>query len=105
MMWFAEEHPILTVLAIVLALAIIIIGAIWGIQSARNGVFNGNYQIIDNNWRYEWAIVQLGNGELIEGEVTSWRDFDKSDMIQITIDDNLTLLTHSSNVILCSHEP
>ena len=105
MMWFTEDHPILTIFALILVIVVIVVGIWLGISYANNEVFNGNYQVIGNTWRYEWAIVQLGNGELIEGEVTSWRNMDKSDMIQITIDDNLTLLTHSSNIILCNHKP
>ena len=57
------------------------------------------------NAYFTWAIIQLGNGELIEGEVTSWHNFNDSDMIQVAIDDNLTVLTHSSNVLLFDHEP
>lgn len=67
---------------------------------------NNNKQSVNiNDTRFTWAIIQLGNGELIEGEVTSWHNFNNSDMIQVAIDDNLTVLTHSSNVLLFDHEP
>ncbi len=63
-----------------------------------------NRQLIDTNWSFKWAIVQLGNGELLEGEVTSWRDFDDSDCVQFTMN-GITYLTHYSNAILCSERP
>ena len=66
---------------------------------------NRNPSIVTDDTRFTWAIIQLGNGELIEGEVTSWHNFNDSDMIQVAIDDNLTVLTHSSNVLLFDHEP
>ena len=65
----------------------------------------GNRQIgFDTKQTFKWAIVQLGNGELIEGPVDSWRDFSQSDVVQVTINNN-TYLTHYSNVILCSTQP
>lgn len=67
---------------------------------------NNNKQSVNiNDARFTWAIIQLGNGELIEGEVTSWHNFNDSDIIQVAIDDNLTILAHSSNVLLFNHEP
>lgn len=60
-----------------------------------------NMQVIDTTWSFERAVIFLPNGEKIEGAVTSWTDFDTSDMIQVTIDGK-TYLTHSSNIILVS---
>ena len=65
----------------------------------------GNRQIgIDMTHTFQWGIIQLGNGELIEGEVTAWRDFNESDVVQLTIN-NITYLTHYSNVILATERP
>lgn len=64
----------------------------------------GNRQIgIDTTHTFRWAIIQLGNGELIEGTVTSWRDFNDGDEIQVTIN-GITYLTHYSNVILATNK-
>lgn len=60
-----------------------------------------NQQILDTTWSFERAIIFLPNGEKIEGDVTSWKDFESSDMIQVVIDGK-TYLTHSSNVVLIS---
>jgi len=65
----------------------------------------GNRKIgFDTTQTFHWAIVQLGNGELIEGSVDSWRDFSESDVVQVTIKGN-TYLTHYSNVILSTERP
>lgn len=67
------------------------------------GVFAGcgNQQLIDTTWTFERAVIFLPDGDKIEGNVSSWKDFDGSDMIQVTIEGK-TYLTHSSNVVLIS---
>lgn len=60
-----------------------------------------NKQVFDTTWSFERAIIFLPDGEKIEGKVTSWNDYDSSDMIQVAIDGKM-YLTHSTNVILIS---
>ena len=65
----------------------------------------GNRKIgIDTAQTFRWAIIQLGNGELIEGPVDSWRDFNEGDSVQITIK-GVTYLTHYANAILATEKP
>lgn len=65
----------------------------------------GNRQIgFDTTQTFKWAIIQIGNGELIEGPVTNWRDFEEGDEVQVTIN-GVTFLTHYSNVILSTSKP
>ena len=65
----------------------------------------GNRKIgFDTTQTFRWAIIQMGNGELIEGPVDSWRDFDESDVVQITIK-GVTYLTHYANAILVTEKP
>lgn len=61
-------------------------------------VFNGNRTIIDTKFYYDYAIVQLANGEVIEGKVDSWRDYE-GEQLQLTINGE-TWLVHSANVSL-----
>ena len=58
-----------------------------------------NKQIIDLDYHFNYAIIFLPDGEKIEGKVSSWNDYEESDMIQVKID-GVTYLTHSANVIL-----
>ena len=101
---FISDRPILASILVIVLILALIFGGVYLYRNARNLVFKGNEQIFDTNWRYAWAIVELGNGELLEGEVTSWKDFNESDMIQFTMN-GITYLTHSSKVILCTKEP
>lgn len=61
----------------------------------------GNRQVFDTTYTFERAIVSLPNGEVIEGKVTSWKDYDDGDQIQVKIDGK-TYLVHSSNIVLIS---
>ena len=60
-----------------------------------------NRQLLDTTYSFERAIVYLPNGEVIEGKVTSWKDYEDGDQIQVKID-NKTYLVHSSNIVLIS---
>ena len=57
------------------------------------------------NAHFTWAIIQLGNGELIEGCVTQWNTYSNAHMIQVTLDNDLTIMADIDNILLCSHEP
>ena len=60
-----------------------------------------NKQMVDLTYSYEYAIIALPNGEIVEGKVTSWTDFEDGDQLQIKINGK-TYLVHSSNVVLIS---
>jgi len=60
-----------------------------------------NKQMVDLTYSYERAILCLPNGEVIEGKVSSWTDFEDGDQIQVRIDGK-TYLVHSSNIVLIS---
>lgn len=60
----------------------------------------GNRQIgLDLIQTFDKAIIMLHDGNTIEGKVDNWRDFDESDVVQVTIE-GTTYLTHYSNVVL-----
>ena len=46
-----------------------------------------NKQIIDFNYKYNYAIISLMNGELVEGKISAWNDYNDSDMIQVIFTD------------------
>lgn len=58
-----------------------------------------NRQIIDLTYHFNRAIISLPNGEIIEGKVESWRDYEDGDQLQVKID-GTTYLVHSSQVVL-----
>lgn len=58
-----------------------------------------NKQIFDTIYSYDRAILSLPNGEVVDGKVTSWKDFEDGDQIQVKID-GVSYLVHSSNIVL-----
>ena len=60
-----------------------------------------NKQMVDLTYSYERAILSLPNGDVVEGKVTSWTDFEDGDQIQVRIEGK-TYLVHSSNIVLIS---
>lgn len=58
-----------------------------------------NMQVIDTTYSYDRAILSLPNGEVIDGKVTSWLDFEDGDQIQVKIN-GVSYLVHSSNIVL-----
>ena len=62
----------------------------------------GNRQMIDLTYNYKYAIINLPNGEIIEGKVESWRDYEDGD--QITVD-GVTYLVHAAAAVLMTKEP
>lgn len=59
----------------------------------------GNKDLFDTNYTYNRAIIQLQNGEIVEGKVDNWTDYTDGDQIQVQIDGTVYLV-HSSNVDL-----
>lgn len=58
-----------------------------------------NMNVIDLTYSYNYAYIKLQNGEVIEGPVSSWRDYEDGDQLQVTIDGE-TYLVHASNCTL-----
>ena len=105
MLDFFSDHPVLCgILAIILVLALVI-GIAYGIRGSKNILFGGNRQVFDTKYAFHWAIIELGNGEILEGAVKSWNDYDESDTVQIIMEDGIVILTHYSKVLLFSERP
>jgi len=63
-----------------------------------------NYTMFDTKYNFEYAIIKLPNGEIVEGEVYRWVDYD-GEQLQITFKDGNTYLTCSINAVLMEHMP
>lgn len=64
---------------------------------------DGGYQYVDTVWKFDKAIIALPNGEIISGNVETWRDFEDGDQLQIQID-GTCYLVHSTNCVLMRFE-
>lgn len=82
----------ITVLLVVLVLMLVVSTAL---------LAGCNKQMVDLTYSYNRAILSLPNGEVVEGKVSSWTDFEDGDQIQVKIDGK-TYLVHSSNIVLIS---
>lgn len=51
----------------------------------------GNKDMWDTVYTFDYAIIKLPNGEIVEGEVESWTDYEDGDQLQITIDGKIYL--------------
>lgn len=58
-----------------------------------------NKQVVDLAYGYDYAIILMPNGSIVEGKVQSWTDFEDGDQIQVKINGK-TYLTHIMNVVL-----
>ena len=59
----------------------------------------GNKDMFDTVYTFDRAIIELPNGEVIEGKIDRWTDYEDGDQIQITIDGTIYLV-HSSKCVL-----
>ena len=59
----------------------------------------GGYDYFDTTYRFDYAIISLPNGEIVEGAVESWRDFEDGDQLQIKIGGDVYLV-HSEDAVL-----
>lgn len=83
-----------SMLITVLAIAIFIIGV-----CCVGGCVGGcNYKVVDLTYKYNYAYIELQNGEIIEGEVENWTDYE-GEQLQVQID-GVIYLTNSFNCTL-----
>ena len=88
-----ERTPMKRVIAILLVAVLALTAALISVGC--------NKQMVDLTYSYERAIIKLPNGEVVDGKVSSWTDFEDGDQIQVRIDGK-TYLVHSSNIVLIS---
>ena len=58
----------------------------------------GNQDVWDTVYTFDYAIIELPNGEIVEGEVQSWCDYE-GEQLQVKIN-GVTYLTSSTKCIL-----
>ena len=79
-------------------IAVLILALVAGAAFIINEHFY-NRTIIDLTYAYDRAIIELPNGESVQGEVESWTDYTDSDQIQVKINGRVYLV-HSADVAL-----
>ena len=61
-----------------------------------------NKSVFDTTYKFDRAIISLPNGEIVEGKVKSWKDFE-GDQLQVTIGKN-TYLVHSADIVMIAEK-
>ena len=59
-----------------------------------------NRTVFDTTYTFNYAFVSLPDGSCIDGPIKAWKDWEDSDMMQVTFSDGTIYYTHSSNVVL-----
>jgi hypothetical protein len=59
-----------------------------------------NKTVFDTTYTFNHAFVSLPNGSCVDGPIRAWKDWEDSDMLQVTFSDGTVYYTHSSNVVL-----
>lgn len=62
-----------------------------------------NRTIFDTQYTFNYAYITIGD-KTIEGSVSSWCDYDDSDMVQIILTDDTVYYTHSTNIVLIKRD-
>jgi hypothetical protein len=58
-----------------------------------------NVDMVDTVYQFDYAIIELPNGEIVEGEVETWRDYEDGEQLQVKINGK-TYLTSSYHCTL-----
>ena len=61
-----------------------------------------NYQMTDWVYQYDYAIIKLPNGEVVEGKIVKWRDYE-GEQLQIVLEDGNTYLVSSNYTTLIKY--
>ena len=61
-----------------------------------------NYDIMDTKFQYDYAIIRLPNGIVIEGKIIKWKDYE-GEQLQLVLEDGNTYLVNSLYTTLISY--
>ena len=78
---------------IILTIAVVLFGFFYVVKG-------WNVNVIDTEYRFNYAYISMPDGSCCQGEIKSWRDWSDSDMVQVIFTDDTIYFTHSSNVVL-----
>ncbi len=59
-----------------------------------------NRTFFDTTSTFDYTVIELPNGKVVEGKITSWRNYESNDQFQVTMEDGKTYLVHSSDCAL-----
>jgi cell division protein YceG involved in septum cleavage len=84
----------LTTMLVIVLILVVVAAAAWLVHEQ---IYNKS--LIDLTYAYNTAIIKLPNGEVVQGRVESWTDYQDGDQIQVKVNGKVYLV-HSANVAL-----
>ena len=66
------------------------------------GLTSCNYVLVDTKYQFDYAIIKLPNGEVIEGKIVKWTDYE-GEQLQLVMEDGNTYLVNSFYTTLISY--
>ena len=99
--YFYNNHSPANVVDKILVNETIISGTLKEDVEILNPVITISKQMFDFNYNFNYAIIELPNGKVVEGAIDKWTDYDDGDQIQVTIS-GVTYLVHSTDCVLIS---
>ena len=60
-----------------------------------------NQTILDTTYKFDYAWISLPNGDVVEGPVSTWTDYEDGDQIQVKIN-GVTYLTDTTRCVMAS---
>lgn len=61
-----------------------------------------NYAVMDTKFQFDYAIIRLPNGTVIEGKIIQWKDYE-GEQLQLVLEDGNTYLVNSCYTTLISY--
>ena len=62
-----------------------------------------NVDVVDTVYQFDYAIIELPNGEIVEGKVETWRDYEDGEQLQVKVNGK-TYLTSSYHCTLIAED-
>lgn len=62
--------------------------------------YSGNYDSASHNKYFNYAYIYIQDGTIIKGKITSWKDYDNNDKVEIVMEDGKYYLVNSQNCTL-----
>ena len=87
-----------SIVALIIAMIFILAPGCNMPDSCNSCTVCGNKQYFDFNYEFNYAIIKLPDGTIVEGRVETWNDYE-GDTLQIRVN-GVTYLVHSVNCVL-----
>lgn len=85
------------VISLTMALGIFLVTSLF-----ISGCSYRGYDMIDNNYHFDYAYISLPNGEVVEGPIRTWAD-SEGEQLTITLSNGNRYLCSSYNCVLVEY--